>query len=79
MCEYEDFGLIITDVGEFYPKVFFLVRQITCKSLKEVKALLDDPSSIIITGCRTPLGRIAQDLGKVGAKTRMIIINDEVK
>jgi ribosomal protein L7/L12 len=74
--EDEDFGLVITEIGDSYPKVFYLVRQITGKSLKEVKLLLDSPSPIIASGNRYTMRCHATILAEVGAKTKMIIIDE---
>ncbi|PSB58183.1 ribosomal protein L7/L12 [Chamaesiphon polymorphus] len=73
MCESDGFGLIITDVGESRAKVFYIVRQLTAKSPKDVKAILDNPDEVIIaSGNKRKIGGIASDLEKVGAKIRII-------
>jgi hypothetical protein len=78
MCEPDGFGLIITDVGEFRSKVFYIVRQLTAKSPKDVKAILDNPDSVIIaSGLRRHMFSIASDLKKVGATTKMILVDDD--
>ncbi len=82
MCEIEGdddgFGLTIVDVGELYPKVFCLVKQITGKSTKEVKAILDAPDSVIIaSGYYRELNFISRDLYEVGAKTKIILVDNE--
>lgn len=78
MCDPDGFGLIITDVGEFRSKVFYIVRQLTAKSPKDVKAILDNPSSVIIaSGSRREILFIASDLEKVGAKIKIILVDDD--
>jgi hypothetical protein len=75
-CDDENFGLFIIDIGNYYPKVFSFVRQITGKSMKEVKFLLDSSSSMIISGSFSEMSFVATDLLKIGAKTKILIIDD---
>jgi hypothetical protein len=78
MCQFDGFGLIITDVGEFRSKVFYIVRQLTAKSPKDVKVILDNPSSVIIaSGSRREILYIASDLEKVGAIVKIILVDDD--
>ncbi|WP_041548174.1 hypothetical protein [Chamaesiphon minutus] len=77
-CEPDGFSLIITDVGEFRSKVFYTVRQLTAKSPKDVKAILDTFDDVITAlGYRRKIWNIASDLEKVGAKIRIILVDDD--
>jgi hypothetical protein len=74
----DGFGLTIVDTGELYPKVFCLVKQITGKSTKEVKAILDAPDSVVIaSGFYRDMDFIARDLYRVGATTKIILVDDD--
>jgi ribosomal protein L7/L12 len=70
--------LTIVDTGELYPKVFCLVKQITGKSTKEVKAILDASDSVVIaSGSYREMNFITRDLSRVGATTKIILVDDD--
>jgi hypothetical protein len=64
-------NLFIIEIGEFYPKVFFLTRQITGLSPKQVKVLLDSPPFLIASGYRRELFYLCDSFYKIGATTKM--------
>jgi hypothetical protein len=78
MCDPNGFGLIITDVGEFRSKVFYIVRQLTAQSPQDVKAILDDSAVVTIaTGTRREIQEIADRLEKAGARIKIILVDDD--
>ncbi|WP_310490172.1 hypothetical protein [Chamaesiphon sp. VAR_69_metabat_338] len=78
MCNPDRFGLVITNVGEFRSKVFYIVRQLTAKSPQDVKVILDNSTAVpIATGTKREIQQIAARLEKAGAKIKFILVNDD--
>jgi ribosomal protein L7/L12 len=78
LFESEDtcYNLLLVETGEYYFKVFSLVRQITGLSPKEVKSILDYPPSVITSGYYTEMIYLCNSFHKIGAKTKLTIIED---
>ncbi|MFZ6679801.1 hypothetical protein [Undibacterium sp. Tian12W] len=60
--------MVITDMGPSFERVFFEIRQMTGKSLKEVAELLKQPRPTVEVATKQELMLRSMPLTKAGAK-----------
>jgi hypothetical protein len=67
LLEYPNYVLAILDIGPFFAKAFVTVKQITNKTTKETKELLESPSPIIVMkGTKRSLNSYSVQLNNIG-------------
>lgn len=65
---YDRYAMVIADIGPSFEKVFFEIRQMTGKSVKEVAELLKQPRPVVEIATKRELMLRAMPLTKAGAK-----------
>jgi ribosomal protein L7/L12 len=73
----DNYILAITEIGDSFPKVFVAVKEVTGKSTKEAKEIMDSRIPIVILhGSKRGLNSKAIRLQEAGAKVKFFMAND---